>query len=56
MTQANSIDWPRPRLANFRMPRHLRVVEDFEASISAATAFLYAASAMLLARRVARSA
>jgi fatty-acyl-CoA synthase len=25
------LDWLRPRLANFRMPRHLRVVPDFEA-------------------------
>lgn len=25
------LEWLRPRLANFRMPRHLRVVPDFEA-------------------------
>jgi fatty-acyl-CoA synthase len=25
------LDWLRPHLANFRMPRHLRLVEDFEA-------------------------
>ncbi len=25
------LDWLRPRLANFRMPRHLRIVPDFEA-------------------------
>jgi fatty-acyl-CoA synthase len=30
-TAASILEWLRPRLANFRMPRHLRVVEDFEA-------------------------
>jgi fatty-acyl-CoA synthase len=25
------LDWLRPRLANFRMPRHLHIVPDFEA-------------------------
>jgi fatty-acyl-CoA synthase len=25
------LEWLKPRLANFRMPRHLRIVPDFEA-------------------------
>ena len=35
--------------------RNRRLAKDFEASIASATAFLYAASAMLLIRRLARS-
>ena len=35
--------------------RTRRLVKDFEASIASAEAFLYAASVMLLARRLARS-
>ncbi|WP_372620228.1 AMP-binding protein [Falsiroseomonas sp.] len=31
LTDAELLDWLRPRLANFRMPRHLRIVPDFEA-------------------------
>jgi fatty-acyl-CoA synthase len=30
-TEAELLAWLRPRLANFRMPRHLRIVPDFEA-------------------------
>jgi fatty-acyl-CoA synthase len=30
-TEAEVLEWLRPRLANFRMPRHLRIVPDFEA-------------------------
>jgi hypothetical protein len=36
--------------------RHRRLAKDFEATIPSATAFLYAASVMLLTRRIARSA
>jgi putative transposase len=36
--------------------RNRRLARDFEATIASATAFLYAASAMLLVRRIARSA
>jgi len=36
--------------------RNRRLAKDFEATIAAATAFLYAASVMLLTRRIARSA
>ncbi len=36
--------------------RNLRLAKDFEASIASAKAFLYAASVMLLVRRIARSA
>ena len=36
--------------------RNRRLAKDFEATIASATAFLYAASAMLLTRRLARSA
>jgi transposase len=36
--------------------RNRRLAKDFEATIESATAFLYAASAMLLIRRIARSA
>ena len=36
--------------------RNRRLAKDFEASIASATAFLYAASAMMLIRRLARSA
>ena len=25
------LEWLRPQVANFRMPRHLRIVRDFEA-------------------------
>ena len=35
--------------------RNRRLAKDFEATIASATAFLYAASAMLLIRRLARS-
>lgn len=35
--------------------RNRRLADDFEATIASATAFLYAASAMLLKRRLARS-
>ena len=35
--------------------RNRRLAKDFEATIASATAFLYAASAMLLTRRLARS-
>ena len=35
--------------------RNRRLAKDFEATIASATAFLYAASVMLLARRLARS-
>jgi fatty-acyl-CoA synthase len=30
-TEAELLDWLKPRLANFRLPRHLRIVADFEA-------------------------
>ena len=30
-TEAELIQWLKPRLANFRVPRYLRIVEDFEA-------------------------
>lgn len=36
--------------------RNRRLARDFEATVTSATAFLYAASAMLLIRRLARSA
>lgn len=36
--------------------RNCRLAKDFEATVASATAFLYAASAMLLIRRTARSA
>ena len=36
--------------------RNRRLAKDFEATIASATSFLYAASAMLLIRRIARSA
>jgi putative transposase len=36
--------------------RNRRLTRDFEATIASATAFLYAASAVLLVRRIARSA
>ena len=36
--------------------RNRRLARDFEATVASATAFLYAASAMLLIRRLARSA
>ena len=36
--------------------RNRRLAKDFEATIASATAFLYAASAMLILRRLARSA
>jgi transposase len=36
--------------------RNRRLAKDFEATVASATAFLYAASAMLLLRRIARSA
>jgi putative transposase len=36
--------------------RNRRLAQDFEATVASATAFLYAASVMLLARRLARSA
>lgn len=29
-TEAALLDWLRPKVANFRMPRHLRIVPDFE--------------------------
>lgn len=29
-TEAELLDWLRPQLANFRLPRHLRIVESFE--------------------------
>ena len=35
--------------------RNRRLAKDFEASIASATAFLYAASVLLLTRRLARS-
>jgi putative transposase len=35
--------------------RNRRLAKDFEATVSSATAFLYAASVMLLTRRIARS-
>jgi transposase len=35
--------------------RNRRLAKDFEGSVAAATAFLYAASVMLLTRRLARS-
>jgi putative transposase len=35
--------------------RNRRLAKDFEATVASATAFLYAASAMLLIRRLARS-
>ena len=35
--------------------RNRRLAKDFEATIKSATAFLYAASAMLLIRRLARA-
>ena len=31
VTEAEMLAWLKPRLANFRMPRHLRIVENFEA-------------------------
>lgn len=31
VTEAALLAWLKPRLANFRMPRHLRIVPDFEA-------------------------
>ncbi|MBU8545099.1 MULTISPECIES: class I adenylate-forming enzyme family protein [Roseomonadaceae] len=31
VTEAELLAWLKPRLANFRMPRHLRIVEGFEA-------------------------
>jgi putative transposase len=37
-----------------RLGRNRRLAKDFEATITSATAFLYAASAMLLNRRLAR--
>ncbi|HTW72976.1 MAG TPA: IS5/IS1182 family transposase, partial [Acetobacteraceae bacterium] len=37
------------------LSRNRRLAKDFESTIPSATAFLYAASAMLLARRLARS-
>jgi len=36
--------------------RNRRLAKDFEATIGSATAFLYAAAAMVLVRRIARSA
>jgi putative transposase len=36
--------------------RNRRLAKDFEATIASATAFLYAASVMLLTRRIARCA
>jgi transposase len=39
-----------------RVNRNRRLAKDFEATITSATAFLYAACVMLLARRLARSA
>jgi len=36
--------------------RNRRLAKDFEATVASATAFLYAASAMLLIRRLARAA
>ena len=36
--------------------RNIRLAKDFEASIDSARAFLYAASVMLLSRRIARHA
>jgi putative transposase len=36
--------------------RNRRLAKDFEATIASANAFLYAASAIILLRRVARSA
>ena len=38
-----------------RLGRNRRLSKDFEATIPSATAFLYAASVMLLTRRIARS-
>ena len=39
-----------------RINRNRRLAKDFEATIASARAFLYAASIMLLARRIARTA
>ncbi len=39
-----------------RINRNRRLAKDFEATIASARAFLYAASIMLLARRIARAA
>jgi len=38
------------------MGRNRRLAQDFEATIGSATAFLYAAAAMVLVRHIARSA
>ena len=41
---------------NSRINRNRRLAKDFEATIASARAFLYAASVMLLVRRLARAA
>jgi hypothetical protein len=49
--------WPdiRPALTAW-LGRNRRLAKDFEATLASATAFLYAASALLLTRRLAHAA